>query len=90
MEEIQCKACYSKEYITEKSGQHIKAVCAKCGTYIKFLPQNNPIERMPFGKFKDLPIKEIEDKKYLVWALENCRIKGSLKIAIENRIKHLN
>jgi len=90
MEEIQCKSCYSKEYTTEKSGQHLKASCAKCGTYIKFLPQNNPIERMPLGKFKDTPIKEVEDKKYLLWVLDKCQVKGSLKLAIENRIKHLN
>lgn len=88
--EIQCNGCKSYEYTTIKSGIHLRANCAKCGKYIKNLPQNNAIEKIPFGKFKDTLISEITDLKYLVWIVQKLDVKGSLLVTIQERIKELS
>ena len=41
-----------------------------------------PIEKMPFGKFKDKPIKDIPTY-YKKWALENLQLKSRLKQTFE-------
>jgi hypothetical protein len=89
MEEVKCK-CGSTDYHTEKSGYHLKAICNSCGSYIKFLAQGNTVHVMPFGQFKGTAIKDITDKRYLLWVLANTKVKGGVKQSIENRIKNLN
>ena len=38
---------------------------------------------MPFGKYRDEPIRELPDD-YLDWILQNVELKGSLLRALEN------
>lgn len=90
--DITCKKCGSKEYRTEESGQHIKAICSNCDSYIKFLPQNREVITMPFGKFKDQEIKLLTTKEhveYLNWMLKNVKLSHSVRIAIESRLNSL-
>lgn len=68
-----CPKCNGETYL-EKSGNHVKWSCYKCG-YIKFISQEKPAELfiMPFGKYKGLSLQEIKniDIDYCVWAAEN-------------------
>ena len=90
MAEIMCGRCGSGEYTTSKSGQHLKASCAKCGTYIKFLSQGNEVKIMTFGKFKDTAISHIFDKNYLEWILRSDKIKDNLRLALDKRLKEIS
>ena len=42
--------------------------------------------RMPWGKHRDIPIKQIESS-YLVWALENANLQPSLAQAITAELR---
>jgi Putative quorum-sensing-regulated virulence factor len=55
---------------------HLELRCIN-GHYIKFLPQNKPIQTMVFGKYKGTPIRDLPDT-YLNWILENLDLKGGL------------
>lgn len=44
---------------------------------------------MPFGKYKDTQISKITDLEYLDWVLANMKLKGSLLVTIQERIKAL-
>lgn len=74
---VKCKNCNSTEYVTTMSGKHLKASCAKCGKYIKFLPQ--PIDwdtrEVPIGKYKGQRYKDVAhiDPGYLRWQAENLK-----------------
>lgn len=79
---VKCK-CGSTDYRTEQSGQHIKAICNKCDSYIQFLPQGmNGESLMYFGKYKGFKLNAIPPD-YLVWLYENVKTNGSLKLYIE-------
>lgn len=80
--ELVCKKCSSTKYKTEMSGQHLKASCADCGAYIKFLPQ--PIdwdtidiskEIIHQGKHKGLTYLQVatNDPAYIRWMAENMK-----------------
>jgi hypothetical protein len=93
MEQVTCKNCGSVNYYrTEKSGQHLKAICNGCDRYIKFLPQNNPVLVMPFGKFKDREIASLtskEEVEYLNWGVNNLKLSTSIKTSITNHLNSL-
>ena len=41
----ECPECWAKGFIVlARTGQHIKASCARCGRYYKFVRQNLPPE----------------------------------------------
>jgi hypothetical protein len=90
-QEVQCKKCGSVDnYRTEPSGDHIKAICLKCDSYIKFLSQPNKEFLMPFGKHKGKPLESLkseEDVKYLNWMLSEMKLGNNLKDRIK---KHLS
>ncbi len=44
---------------------------------------------MPFGKYKHTPIWQIDDRRYLVWCIENCDLDYWLKYAIQQQIDRL-
>ena len=90
METIECNKCGEVDnYRTEPSGQHIKAICNKCDSYIKFLPQHDKEFIMPFGKYKDEPLSKLthpDEIRYLNWMLS-----GNFNNSIKNKIiLHLN
>jgi hypothetical protein len=60
---------------------HIEQRCIN-GHFIKFLPQNNPVFAMPFGKHRGLAIRDLPDS-YLSWMLENADLKNSLRRHLE-------
>jgi len=67
-----------------QGGGHIKANCAGCGSFIKFLPHSK--STLYFGKYKGKTIAEIAsiDRDYLRWCIDNGVIKSNkLKAAIE-------
>lgn len=84
MNTIICAKCGHDGYILSKANIHLKATCKKCGAFIKFVPQENIMERFPFGQYKNELISKCEDKNYLNWLLtqQNIKISNSLKNAI--------
>lgn len=73
-----CRKCGSEEYTTEKKGLHLRANCAKCGSYIKFIAQplgdiNWETQIIYFGKHKGKLFKDIakESPSYIRWMAEN-------------------
>ena len=94
-----CKNCnndefYFDEKIFSNGTKHIAQVCRQCDTFQKYVPQNNPLEIMPFGKYKGQRIDAIMDKTYLTWLLKNlksgqCNMKNPEKLikALEGRLK---
>jgi uncharacterized protein (DUF3820 family) len=68
---MSCKKCNHPVFVYTKKGNHIGQYCAKCGAWQKWMPQNNPIDVMPFGKYKGQNINDIQDKSYLTWLKEN-------------------
>lgn len=85
MGNITCNRCQTtNEYYVEESGPHLKAVCNNCHTYIKFIAREVP--KLYVGKYKGIPISEIEDIQYLKWALETLRLTNTIKMAIQSRI----
>lgn len=93
-----CKYCnhdefYFEEKIFSNGTKHIAQICRQCNTHQKYVAQNNPLEVMPFGKYKGQKFSEIMDKGYLRWLLENlksgqCNMKnpGKLIQALERRL----
>jgi hypothetical protein len=90
MEDITCQRCgLVNDYTPRNAGPHISAYCNGCGNYIKHLPQNNPVELMPFGKYKGRELKTLtssEEVRYLQWFIQMPDLKPRIKEAIE---KHL-
>lgn len=81
--ELVCPHCQSTEYRTEVSGPHIKAICAKCDRYIKFIPQGMTEDsEIGFGKHVGKKLKEIPPQ-YFIWMYDNAKVTGSLKRWIE-------
>lgn len=84
MEEVICSRCGSDDYTTEESGVHLKAVCGRCGSYIKFLSQTTKVI-LYFGKYKDRDINTMNSKEeleYLNWLTKQSFIKPKLKSQI--------
>lgn len=81
-----CKCGSVDNYRTEKSGQHIKAICNICNSYIKFIPQGFTDDTlMFFGKYIDQRLGDIPIS-YLRWLYDNTKLNGSLKLYIESKI----
>ena len=88
---MNCKNCESKEFTYEQKGQHVGMYCANCGKWQKWMPQNNPIIEMPFGKYKGQKIAEINDLDYLNnllnWLLYESEAKPNFKLIDAIKIK---
>lgn len=93
---MSCKKCNHPVFVYTRRGTHIGQYCAKCGAWHKWIPQNNPIDIMPFGKYKGQNIAEITDRNYLEWLVINLKdnTNGPPKVklieAVENRLKTLS
>lgn len=91
--DITCQRCGNvNDYTVKQAGPHQSAYCNGCGNYIKHLPQNNPIETLPFGKYKGRAIKSLtsdEDIRYLQWLANMPDIKERLKSAILAHIQYM-
>lgn len=85
MEELICPKCGSTtDYYTElKSNQNV-ARCNNCDSFIKNIPYQKP--QLYVGKYKGMPIDEIEDMSYLRWALDKMKLSAAIRKAIETRI----
>jgi uncharacterized protein (DUF3820 family) len=46
-------------------------------------------DTLPFGKYKNTPIKEINDLPYLEWLFNQGRLDRPLSIRVLDRIKEL-
>ena len=85
MEELICKNCGpTTDYYTELKSNQNTAWCGKCNAYIKNIPYKKLA--LYVGKYKEVPIEEIEDIPYLKWALEKMTLKPKIKEAISQRI----
>jgi hypothetical protein len=102
MEKLYCPQCGHDEYktfertYTTKSGEvrsHYQAICSKCDSYIKNLPQlHKPKTLIYFGKYKSLHTYQVNDVQYLKWMLTTDKVQSDqrLKIAVEIRLKEIN
>lgn len=89
---LTCPRCRSVDtFYTVTKGPHQTARCSICHTYIKHLPSQEVTGEsiMHFGKYKDLKLKNIPPD-YLLWMLENNKLKGSLKEYVEEIKSNLN
>jgi hypothetical protein len=85
-----CPRCGSSNLVTRKrqfknGTTHLELRCAN-GHYIKFLPQNKPVLKMPFGVYRGVAIRELPDD-YLTWILENVELKGGLFRALSEEFE---
>lgn len=89
---MSCKKCNHTVFVYSKKNQHIGEYCAKCAAWQRWIPQNNEIEIMPFGKYKSQNIADIQDTEYLEWLVINLKtntngpVKTNLIKAIEKRL----
>ncbi len=67
----QCKKCAHAVMVYSIVNKHLGQYCAKCGAWQKWISQNNPVDIMPFGKYKGQNIAHIEDTAYLTWLYQN-------------------
>lgn len=76
---LTCVKCGSKDYRTEQTNIHVKAVCNNCDSYIKFIPQGADENAIfPYGMHKGKPLKEIPPD-YLLYMYDNNKVSGSIK-----------
>lgn len=91
MEDIICQKCgLVNDYETRQAGPHQSAYCNGCGNYIKHLPQNKPVELIPFGKYKGRELKSMvssEEIRYLQWFVQMPELKARIKTAVETHLK---
>lgn len=74
-------------YVIEKSNQKT-AYCNGCSKYIKNIPYTEP--RFFVGKYKDVPIKQINDLSYLEWAYNNMKkMSENVRSSVKDRINEL-
>lgn len=86
MSEVKCQSCQTvDEFYVVESGPHLKALCNHCNRYIKFVSREEE-PCLYVGKYKKIPIKDIEDIPYLKWALTTLDLKDKVKSSIQNRI----
>ena len=88
MEQIKCNKCGSVDnYRIEEKSNNKVAFCNVCKSYIKNLPYDVP--KLYVGKYKGIPISEIEDIGYLKWAIETLRLTSSVKMACLSQISRI-
>ncbi len=83
-----CPRCGGHDIKTERvplsnGGHHIKASCAVCGRFIKFLPHASAV--FHFGKHKGKAISEVAtaDPEYVRWCLSEGVLRGKLRDAAQ-------
>lgn len=86
--EIECKKCGSLNdyHVIEKTNNKV-AYCNKCESYIKNIPHDVP--KLYVGKYKGIPISDIEDVNYLIWAAETLHLTSHIKMAVLSQISRL-
>lgn len=54
--------CCNGNKIEKVKTPHIGEYCADCGKWLRWIPQNKPWQefKMPFGKYKDKTLLEIQ------------------------------
>ena len=90
--ETSCSHCHSEKFSTQRialpnGGHHVKATCAACGRFLKFLPHDSP--QFYFGRYKGLTVVEVaaNNPGYLKWCFSKDIIKnGRLKDAVEYEV----
>ena len=90
--DVFCPDCNNPEIQTQRislpnGGHHVKATCAACGRFIKFLPHDSPC--FYFGKHRGLSVVEVaaNDFGYLRWCLsENIIRNARLRDAVEYEV----
>jgi hypothetical protein len=86
--DIVCNKCgLVNDYRTEKKSNNLVAYCNGCDAYIKNIPQDVP--KLYVGKYKGIPISDIEDLSYLKWAVGTLHLTSSVKMAVLSRISSL-
>lgn len=87
--DVICGNCGSiNDFTTERKANNLVATCNGCDRFIKNIPYDEP--KFYFGKYKDKPIKEIEDLQYLTWARDKMNsINPRTRTAVTDRINEL-
>lgn len=89
--DIVCLNCGGvNDYRTEMKSGQLTAWCNGCDKYIKNISYQ--VQKFYFGKHKGKAVKEVEDKNYLQWFLDNAGIKKSeaMLSALKDRISEID
>ncbi len=80
--DISCPECACEKIRTQRiplanGGHHIKATCAACGKFIRFIAHEGP--RFHFGKHYGKTVGEVaaNDPSYLEWCLSKDIIRNA-------------
>lgn len=92
-EQIVCEKCGCFDDVsTAMKGPHLGAWCNGCGEFIKWLPQSKETI-IHFGKYKGRELssmKSEDEKKYLMWVVEQDWCKNNLADKIELHLDYIN
>jgi hypothetical protein len=90
---IRCPRCSAMDNIvtlqTFANGtQHRRCCCARCGAFLRFIPQ--PLEQgqkpvLYFGKHQGTPLTEIPTD-YLEWVTNNVRLSGRKRREVQEEL----
>lgn len=89
MGQLTCQKCNAiDDYYTEVKANNNVARCNQCDSFIKNISYDKP--KLYMGKYKGIPIDEIEDLSYLKWAAANMVTIGKkIRDAIHSQISKL-
>jgi len=90
---LECHECGPGEIKTDeiplaRGGYHLRASCAKCGRYLKFLAHTPP--QFFFGRHKGESVASVakDDPSYLAWCLSNGVIRNNrLRLAVKEAVE---
>lgn len=86
--EVVCRNCgLINDYRIVTRSNNRQAYCNGCGNFIKNIPHAEPM--LYVGKYKSIPIKQIQDLNYLQWAIKTMKLSSYVFDAIEERIDQL-
>ncbi len=90
--EVICSGCgLVEDYTITQKGHQRVVTCNGCNKFLGNKPKDSydvKSIRMPFGKYKDQIIAQVNDVEYFRWVLKNIpNLKGGLLAAIKWKVQ---
>ncbi len=86
--DVTCLKCnISNEYYIVEKTTNKSAYCNKCNSYIKNISYDVP--KLYVGRYKGIPITDIDDVEYLKWALKSLKLTVIVKESLKSKISKL-
>jgi hypothetical protein len=80
-------SCGSVDLLIRAKGPHTGAWCNSCGRWIRWMPQNNPVDVMPFGKHKGEAISALPISYIDFLLTSDVRLSKSLRAQLEEEFE---